>query len=120
MTLDHERLDVCRLALDFLVFAHQVLETLPRGRGHLSDQLTRASTSVVLRSAKNKRSHLPAFAQRSKRLNTVFHGPKSDGRSRHGTPVRRHHNTASTNLRSSCAGLPAPRSALRLQEKVDL
>src|SRR5687767_1460062 len=29
---------------------------------------------------------------------------------RQGTPVRRHHNTASTNLRSSCAGLPAPRS----------
>jgi hypothetical protein len=34
MTLDHERLDVYRLALDFLVFAHQVLETLPRGRAH--------------------------------------------------------------------------------------
>src|SRR5687768_54137 len=48
MTLDHERLDVYRLALDFLVFAHQVIETLPRGRGHLADQLTRASTSIVL------------------------------------------------------------------------
>lgn len=24
-----ERLDVCRLALDFLVFAHQMIETLP-------------------------------------------------------------------------------------------
>jgi hypothetical protein len=43
MILDHERLDVYRLALDFLVLANQVLETLPRGRGHLCDQLTRAS-----------------------------------------------------------------------------
>ena len=31
MTLDHERVDVYRLALDFVVFAHQVLKTLPRG-----------------------------------------------------------------------------------------
>jgi 23S rRNA-intervening sequence protein len=48
MILDHERLDVYRLALDFLVFAQQVIETLPRGRSHLCDQLTRASTSIVL------------------------------------------------------------------------
>jgi hypothetical protein len=40
MILDHERLDVYRLALDFLVFANQVIETLPRGRSHLCDQLT--------------------------------------------------------------------------------
>jgi hypothetical protein len=32
MILDHERLDVYRLALDFLVFANQVIETL---RSHL-------------------------------------------------------------------------------------
>src|ERR1700755_1250305 len=51
MILDHERLDVYRLALDFLVFANQVnqvIETLPRGRSHLCEQLTRASTSIVL------------------------------------------------------------------------
>jgi hypothetical protein len=48
MILDHERLEVYRLALDFLVFANQVIETLPRGRSHLCDQLTRASTSIVL------------------------------------------------------------------------
>lgn len=46
--LDHERLDVYHLALDFLVFASGVIEGLPRGRGHLADQFTRASTSVVL------------------------------------------------------------------------
>jgi len=48
MVLDHERLDVYAIALDFLVFANEVIERLPRGRGHLADQLTRASTSVVL------------------------------------------------------------------------
>jgi len=48
MVLDHERLDVYAVALDFLVFANEVIERLPRGRSHLADQLTRASTSIVL------------------------------------------------------------------------
>jgi four helix bundle protein len=48
MDLDHERLDVYHLALDFLVFANGVIEALPRGRSHLADQFTRASTSIVL------------------------------------------------------------------------
>ena len=30
------------------MFANVVIERLPRGRGHLADQLTRASTSIVL------------------------------------------------------------------------
>lgn len=46
--LDHERLDVYGLALDFVVFANGVIEGLPRGRSHLADQFTRASMSVVL------------------------------------------------------------------------
>src|SRR5215467_10812990 len=48
MQLDHERLDVYRLALDFLVMANSIIEALPRGRSHLADQFTRASTSIVL------------------------------------------------------------------------
>ena len=48
MVLDHERLDVYVVALDFLVFANEVIERLPRGRSHLADQLTLASTSIVL------------------------------------------------------------------------
>ena len=43
-----KRLDVYHLALDFLVFANGVIEALPRGRSHLADQFTRASTSIVL------------------------------------------------------------------------
>jgi four helix bundle protein len=46
--LDHEKLDVYHLALDFLVLANGIIEALPRGRSHLADQFTRASTSVVL------------------------------------------------------------------------
>ena len=47
MSFDHERLDVYQLALDFMVRANGIVERLPRGRGHLADQLSRA-TSVVL------------------------------------------------------------------------
>jgi len=64
MILDHERLDVYRLALDFLVFAHDVIETLPRGRRHLCDQLTRASTSIVLNLAKGAGKHSKADKRR--------------------------------------------------------
>lgn len=48
MVLDHERLDVYSIALDFIVLANEIIESLPRGRSHLADQLTRASTSIVL------------------------------------------------------------------------
>lgn len=48
MAFDHEKLDVYNLALDFLIEADNMLERLPRGRGHLADQLARASTSIVL------------------------------------------------------------------------
>ena len=47
MPFDHERLDVYQLALDFFDLADDVIEHLPRGRGHLADQLTRASLSIV-------------------------------------------------------------------------
>lgn len=64
MILDHERLDVYRLALDFLVFANQVIEALPRGRAHLCDQLTRASTSIVLNLAEGAGKHSKADKRR--------------------------------------------------------
>jgi four helix bundle protein len=48
MSFAHEKLDAYSLALDFLVLAEEVVEGLPRGRGHLADQLGRASTSIVL------------------------------------------------------------------------
>lgn len=48
MPFAHEKLDVYNLALDFLALAGELVEHLPRGRGHLADQLGRASTSIVL------------------------------------------------------------------------
>ncbi len=47
MPFDHERLDVYQLALQFFDLADEGVEHLPRGRGHLADQLTRASLSIV-------------------------------------------------------------------------
>ena len=48
MPLDHERLDVYHVALEFLALASAVIEAMPRGKSHLADQLSRASTSIVL------------------------------------------------------------------------
>jgi four helix bundle protein len=57
MVLDHERLDVYHLALDFLVLANGIIEALPRGRSHLADQFTRASISIVLNLAEGAGKH---------------------------------------------------------------
>ena len=57
MDLDHERLDVYHLALDFLVLASEIIEGLPRGRSHLSDQFARASLSIVLALAEGAGKH---------------------------------------------------------------
>ena len=48
MTFTHENLDVYQAALDFALLAEQTRESVPRGKAHLSDQLLRASTSIVL------------------------------------------------------------------------
>jgi four helix bundle protein len=48
MPFPHERLSVYQSSLSFLVLASDLVEHLPRGRSHIADQLTRASTSIVL------------------------------------------------------------------------
>src|SRR5436305_4588785 len=48
MAFDHEKLDVYRLAIEFVANANDVVEGLPRGRGYLADQLQRAALSIVL------------------------------------------------------------------------
>jgi four helix bundle protein len=45
---EHERLDVYRAAIAFLALVDEIIERLPKGRGHLADQLERAATSVLL------------------------------------------------------------------------
>ena len=46
--LDHERLRVYRVSLDFLTHAHALIADFPRGHSSLADQLSRAASSVCL------------------------------------------------------------------------
>ena len=74
MQLDHERLDVYDLALQFLVLANGIIEGLPRGRSHLADQFTRASLSIVLNWAEGAgRLPLP-WPRAAKRARTFGRG----------------------------------------------
>ena len=46
--LDHEKLTVYQIAIEFVVLADEVIEHLPRGRAYLGDQLQRAALSISL------------------------------------------------------------------------
>jgi four helix bundle protein len=54
---DHERWDVYRAALEFVVLMSDVVEQLPRGKSYLADQLQRAGTSVPLNIAEGAGEH---------------------------------------------------------------
>lgn len=45
---DHDKLDVYKVAIEFIALVDKVVEQLPRGRGYLVDQLQRAGSSVPL------------------------------------------------------------------------
>ena len=45
---DHEKLNVYRIAIEFVLLADEIIEHLPRGRAYLSDQLHRAALSISL------------------------------------------------------------------------
>jgi len=47
----HERLDAYTVAVEFLEVADQLAKRLPKTKGQLGDQLTRASEGIVLRVA---------------------------------------------------------------------
>lgn len=46
--LDHEKLTVYQVSIEFVVLADEIIEHLPRGRAYLSDQLQRAALSILL------------------------------------------------------------------------
>src|SRR3990167_1066948 len=46
--LDHEKLNVYRIAIEFVLLADEMIQHLPRGRAYLSDQLQRAALSISL------------------------------------------------------------------------
>jgi len=71
-------------------------QVLARCRGRLAYSMSGCSEA-----ASKSRLKTSAFTQSRYRLKTVFQGPNSGGRSRHGLPVRAIHNTASTKRRLS-------------------
>ncbi len=65
---DHERLEVYRAALAFLQIVESLREGAPAIRRHLSDQLDRASTSVVLNIAEGAGEFSPPEKARFYRM----------------------------------------------------
>ena len=45
---DHEKLDVYKVAIEFVILIDEIVEHFPRGRAYLVDQLQRAGTSILL------------------------------------------------------------------------
>lgn len=64
----HEQLDVYRVALDFVAVAFALAQALPPGSAFLSDQLRRASTSIVLNIAEGAGEFSPGDKARFYRM----------------------------------------------------
>ena len=69
---DHEKWDVYQVSLELVILISDVVEQLPRGKGHLADQLQRAGTSVPLNIAEgagedsvNEKARFYRMAKRS-------------------------------------------------------
>jgi four helix bundle protein len=60
MAFDHEKLDVYKVAIEFIARANDIIQGLPRGRGYLADQLQRAALSIVLNIAEGAGKFSPA------------------------------------------------------------
>jgi four helix bundle protein len=66
--LDHERLHVYGMALDFLGHVDLVIAALPRGHAYLADQLYRAAASICLNIAEGAGEFSPADKARFYRM----------------------------------------------------
>ena len=66
--LDHERLEVYRFAIQFVVLVDEVVENLPRGRAYLADQLRRAGASTPLNIAEGAGEYAPTEKARFYRM----------------------------------------------------
>jgi four helix bundle protein len=69
---DHEKLDVYQAAIEFVVLVNTIVDSFPRGKAYLSDQLQRASSSISLNIAegagefsKNEKARFYRMAKRS-------------------------------------------------------
>jgi four helix bundle protein len=68
MQLDHEKLDVYRVAIEPVALADDIVEQMPRGRAYLADQLQRAATSVPLNIAEGAGEFSPKDKARFYRM----------------------------------------------------
>ena len=68
MRFDHERLDVYRAALGFVVISSRLVEELPPGHGYIADQLRRAALSITLNTAEGAGEFAPAEKARLYRM----------------------------------------------------
>jgi len=66
--LDHEKLEVYRFAIRFVVLADEIVESLPRGRAYLVDQLRRAGSSIPLNIAEGAGEYAPMEKARFYRM----------------------------------------------------
>jgi four helix bundle protein len=46
--MDHEKLIVYQVAMEFVIFANETVSQLPKGKAYLNDQLQRAALSISL------------------------------------------------------------------------
>jgi four helix bundle protein len=68
MSFDHENLDAYDAAIDLIVIANDIVSLIPRGHGHLADQLRRAATSVPLNVAEGAGEFAPKDKARFYRI----------------------------------------------------
>ncbi|MFT3695601.1 MAG: four helix bundle protein [Kofleriaceae bacterium] len=65
---EHERMQVYRTAIEFLVLADATAAALPRGRAYLADQLRRAASSISLNIAEGAGEFSPPDKARFYRI----------------------------------------------------
>jgi four helix bundle protein len=68
MPFEHSRLEVYRVAVEFLSLADELAASLPRGRAYLADQLRRAAISIQLNIAEGAGEFAPAEKARFYRM----------------------------------------------------
>jgi len=68
INFDHEKLDVYKVSIDFVVMMDQIIEQFPRGRAYLADQFQRAATSIPLNIAEGAGEYSGAEKNRFYRI----------------------------------------------------
>jgi four helix bundle protein len=56
---DHEKLDVYKVAIEFVILADEIIKHFPKGRAYLADQLQRAASSIPLNIAEGAGEYSP-------------------------------------------------------------